>query len=116
MGFLERLKEINENYLTAGMPSAGGGSQTPQTAPPNNSGAATTGGVKPKHTQTQIKKPIGSSQNSNDVLTALLMRAAESEDGLDGLDEFDAYLDSVGIDKTRLAGSFGELSKRVGGI
>lgn len=113
MGFTEKLNEIKENYLTAGMPSAGTPQNVQQTAKP----VSKTGSPQSRLTPNSIKKPnVNAPTNEKDPITALLMRASESEDGLDGLDELGEYLSSLGIDKTKLSGSIGELAKRLGGL
>lgn len=105
MGFIEKLEEIRENYLTTGMASAAPAvpSQTPSNSPQQT-----------QRPTPQQKKPLNNSQQGQQqsMLDQLLIRAANSEDGMDGLDEFDEYINSLGLDRKRLSGSFGELSKR----
>lgn len=49
-----------------------------------------------------------------DPISDILLRAANSQDGLDGIDELDEYINGLGIDRTKLTPLLGELSKRLG--
>lgn len=93
MTFNEKFDEIMENYLsdyskhsTAGNPNT---SDNPQ--PTTGNGNADT----------------------SDLVSSLLKRAAESSDGLDGVDELDEYINSLGLDRHKLSPLLGELSKRI---
>lgn len=93
MAFEDYYKNILENYLTDYSKHS-----APTTTPQNQTNNSGSGN--------------NNTQGGDNILSSLIMRAADSDDGLDGVDELDEYLTSLNIDKTKLNPLLGELTKR----
>lgn len=67
-----------------------------------------------KHSGTTTGQTQQGNATNLDPISDILLRAANSQDGLDGIDELDEYINGLGIDRTKLTPLLGELSKRLG--
>lgn len=100
------LSNISENYLTANMGSSGGSSNG--SVQMKHSGGSTTA---PQKSVNNLKK--SNINNNSDKFFDILNRASTSNDGLDGIDDFETYLDEIGVDRTKIIPFFNEFQKRL---